>query len=131
MEWYTVFHSCILIAGITCLFIIFDIITGFAGGVKEKAVNSTALRDGIWHKSGFLGLILFAYLVEVASLYADLGFEIPSVSAICIYIIITECVSIFENLCILNPEIKDSPLGQIFKHTPRVEDVDKREGDAS
>lgn len=127
MEWYSVFAACIIIVTITCIFILFDILTGIASGIKEKALNSTSLREGLWHKSGFLGLITMAYLVEVASLYIDLGFEVPSVAAMCIFIIFTECVSIFENLCILNPEIKNSPLGQIFKHAERVEEADKLE----
>lgn len=128
MEWYDVFANCILFVTITCLFIVFDIITGIAGGVKERALNSTALREGLWHKSGFLGLIILAYILEVASRYMDLGFEIPSVIVICVYVIATECVSIFENLCILNPEIANSPLGQIFKHAPRVEEAEDMEG---
>lgn len=119
MEWYAVFASCALIIITTCIFIIFDILTGIARGIKEKTLNSTALREGLWHKSGFIGLILLSYILQVASLYVDLGFEIPSITVICIYIIVTECVSIFENLCILNPKIANSPLGQIFKHTPQ------------
>lgn len=131
MEWYQVFTSCILIVTLTCLFILFDIITGIFGGVKEKALNSTALREGLWHKSGFIGLIILAYILEVASLYIDLGFEIPSITVICIYIILTECISIFENLCILNPEIANSPLGQIFKHAPRIEEAEMIENEGT
>lgn len=127
MEWYAVFAGCSLIITITCIFIIFDILTGIAGGIKEKSLNSTALREGLWHKSGFIGLILLAYILEVASLYIDLGFEIPSIAVICVYIIITECVSTFENLCILNPEIANSPLGQIFKHAPHIETAEELE----
>ena len=121
MEWYEVFVNCALVVGIALVFILFDIFTGIAGGVKEKALNSTALREGLWHKSGFIGLIVLAYILEVATLYIDLGFELPSVVAVCIYVIVTECVSIFENLCILNPEIAKSPLGQIVEHAPRIE----------
>lgn len=127
MEWYAVFAGCAFIIIIACIFIIFDILTGIAGGIKEKALNSTALREGLWNKVGFIGLILLAYLLEVGSLYIDLGFEIPSITVICVYIIITECVSIFENLCILNPEIANSPFGQIFKHAPRIEAADELE----
>ena len=127
MEWYAVFAGCALIITITCIFIIFDILTGIAGGIKKKALNSTALREGLWHKSGFIGLILLAYILEVASLYIDLGFEIPSIVVTCVYIIIAECVSIFENLCILNPEITNSPLGQIFEHAHRIEAAEELE----
>lgn len=131
MYWVEVFFNCVVIVCITLAFLGFDIITGICGGIKEKAINSTALRDGAWHKAGFIGLIFLAYLLEVASLYVELGFEVPSVAAVCIYLIFTECVSIFENLCILNPEISNSPLGQLFKNTKRVKDAEKLEDDAS
>lgn len=127
MEWYSVFASCAVITGITCIFILFDIVTGIAGGIKEHALNSKALREGLWHKSGFIGLIILAYILQVSSLYVDLGFEIPSITVICVYIILTECISIFENLCVLNPELVKSPLGKVFKNTPRVEEADELE----
>lgn len=127
MEWYLVFASCALIIEITCIFIIFDIVTGIAGGIKKQTLNSKSLRKGLWHKIGFIGLIILAYILQVSSLYIDLGFEIPSITVVCVYVILTECVSIFENLCILNPELVKSPLGQIFKNTPRVEKAEELE----
>lgn len=128
MQWYQVFLTCKLAILITCIFIVFDILSGIAGGVKEKKVNSTALREGLWHKSGFIGLIALAYLLEVTSLYIEIGIEIPSVLCVCVYIILTECVSIFENLCILNPGIITSPLGQLFKHDAKVREAELIEG---
>lgn len=57
-------------------------------------------------------------------MYANLGFEIPAVMAVCVYVIVTEIVSVFENLCMLNPELVNSPLGAIFAKTPKVGDVE-------
>ena len=65
MEWYSVFASCAVIISITCIFILFDIVTGIAGGIKEQALNSKALREGLWHKSGFIGLIILAYILAL------------------------------------------------------------------
>lgn len=36
----------------------------------------------------------------------------------------TEIVSVFENLRVLNPELVNSPLGAIFAKTPKVEDFE-------
>lgn len=91
-----------------------DVLTGFAGAVKNNDVRSAKMRDGLWHKSGFVGLIAMAYLLEYGASIADLGISVPAVSAVCVFVIVTEAASILENLCVLNPAIKDSPIGGIF-----------------
>ncbi len=112
---------------LTSIFILFDLISGFASAVYLKDVSSDKLRKGLWHKAGFFGLIALGYLLEVATKHADLGFEVPAVLAICIYIIITESVSVFENLCIVNPGIINSPLGSLFKKSNGVEKAEQLE----
>lgn len=109
---------------VTAVMIVLDVVVGFAGAVRNKDVQSAKLRDGLWHKAGFVGLIALAYVIQYATLYADLGFEVPAVMAVCVYAIVTEVVSVFENLCGLNPELVNSPLGAIFAKTPKVEDVE-------
>lgn len=106
---------------LTGIMMVLDIVFGFAGGVKHKDVNSEKLRKGLWHKSAFLGLILFGYILEYTAARINLGIEIPAVDTICIYIILTEAVSIFENLCVINPELANSPFGSIFKHDLKVQ----------
>lgn len=112
---------------ITLIMILLDLIFGFIGAVKEKVVDSTKLRNGLWHKSGFIGLIVLAYILQIAIMKVDLGFEIPTVIAVCVYIIVTEAVSIVENLCILNPNIIHSPFGEIFHNVPKIENAEKLE----
>lgn len=112
---------------ITLILIVFDLVSGFAKAVYQKNVNSEKMREGLWHKSGLIGLIALAYIVQIASEHAELGFDVPTVLAICIFIIITEITSTFENLCILNPHIANSPLGKIFKNTPKDEEAEKLE----
>lgn len=109
---------------VTAVMIVLDVVVGFAGAVRNKDVQSAKLRDGLWHKAGFVGLIALAYVIQYATLYADLGFEIPTVAAVCVYVIVTEIVSVFENLCVLNPELVDSPLGAIFAKTLKVENAE-------
>lgn len=112
---------------ITLIMIVLDLLSGFIGAIKEKNIQSEKLRQGLWHKAGFIGLIVLAYIVQYASIRLDLGFEVPTVLAVCIYIIITEAISIFENLCILNPDIVNSPLGSIFHNTEKVKEAKKLE----
>lgn len=114
---------------ITLVMIVLDLVSGFIGAIKEKNVQSEKLRLGLWHKAGFIGLIVLAYIVQYASIRLDLGFEVPTVLAVCIYIIVTEAISIFENLCVLNPDIIHSPLGSIFHNTNKIQEAKKLESE--
>lgn len=107
------------VLALTALMILLDIVFGFAGAVKTRSVRSSKLRDGLWHKAGFVGLIALAFVIEYAARYADLGFEVPSVLAVCAYVIVTEIVSAFENLCVLNPGLVYSPLGVVLSLAPK------------
>ena len=110
---------------ITAVMIVLDIVFGFAGAVKMKDIQSEKLRNGLWHKAGFIGLIVLAYVIQYAAAHADLRFDVPSVLAVCEYVIVTEIVSVFENLCVLHPELAASPLGKLFSQTPKVEDAER------
>ncbi len=100
---------------IVFIMILFDIITGLTKAIKQHDIKSVKLREGLWHKAGFIGLIAFAHILEYAEQIADLGYTVPAVSAVCVYVIVTEAVSIVENLCAINPDIAKSPIGTIFK----------------
>lgn len=99
---------------VTCLAMLLDVITGVAGAVKNNELASGKMREGLWHKAGFAGLIAAAYLFEFAAAHADLGISIPATGAVCVWVVVTEAVSILENLCDINPQIANSPLGKIF-----------------
>ena len=63
-------------------------------------------------------------MVQFAMAHMELGLDFPAVDAICVWIVVTEIVSIIENLCIINPAIMDSPVGKLFRLS---EDVLKEE----
>lgn len=105
-----------------------DMGTGFAGAVKAHAVDSSKMRDGLWHKAGFCALIVVAAAYEVSVVWidfelADLGVavpDIPAVGIICAYIVATELVSILENLTEINPVIGELPfVGRLATHEKR------------
>lgn len=103
---------------VAAIMMVLDVVFGFAEAVRQKDIQSEKLRNGLWHKAGFVGLIVLAYVIEYTAQYADLGFDVPTVLAVCIYVIVTEIVSVFENLCVLNPELVNSPMGAVFSRTP-------------
>lgn len=90
---------------ITGAFMAMDIVSGLLKAFKEKSYTSSIMREGLYHKCGFILCILLGYMVEYAQVYFDLGVTIPVASAVCTYIILNECGSIIENIGAINPAI--------------------------
>lgn len=100
---------------ITLIFIIFDFLTGFMQAVANKEVSSEKLRKGLFHKCGFMLAVCLGLLCEWAMQFVNLGFDVPIATAVCVYIILTEIMSILENLGKMSPELANSTFMQIFK----------------
>lgn len=105
------------IAVVFCLcFIAGDYLTGVFKAVKNKELDSTKMRLGLWHKAGFIGAMALGYACQLAVNYDLLPTSFSAIFAgVCVYVIITEAISIFENLCKLSPELSDSPLAALLK----------------
>ena len=101
---------------ITCAFIALDVITGLVKAIKAHEVSSSKMKDGLFHKCGFLLAMVLGALCEVAMLEIDLGFSLPIMPAICGFIILTELASVLENICKIAPELSENRFMQIFKH---------------
>lgn len=106
MDWH--------IAAIVCAFVVMDLVTGVMQAVANKTLDSSKMRAGLWHKCGFIMTIILAALVEWSMQFIDLGFTLPLFVPVCAFIILTEIVSIFENVCKLSPELANSKLAQLF-----------------
>lgn len=103
---------------ITLIFMGLDIVTGIVKAAKEHDVRSEKLREGLWHKLGFILAIIAGYLIEYLITVIDtsqIGFtvNVPIMLTICGYIILTEIVSVFENISKISPELKDK-LGKLI-----------------
>ena len=99
---------------ITCCFMVLDIISGFTQAVVNKCVDSKVMKQGLIHKCGFMLAIAFGCLCEYSMLYINLGFTMPIQDAVCIYIIVTEIISILENLAKISPELANAKFMNIF-----------------
>ena len=95
-----------------------DLVTGFAGAVKRHEVDSTKMRDGLWHKLGFVAAIVVGIVMEECLANVDFGagvqVQVPTTAVICAFIILTELVSIAENLASISPELA-SVFGKILE----------------
>lgn len=100
---------------ITLCFIVMDFASGFIQALANKDVQSEKLRKGLFHKCGFTLAIVFGLMCEWAMQFVDLGFNVPIASVVCSYIILTEVMSILENLGKLSPELASTGFMSIFK----------------
>lgn len=83
-----------------------DIISGVLKAWHAHDMQSKALRNGLYHKVAFLGVIGLAQLTELAAdKMPEIELNVPIVGAICAYIVLTELVSVLENLRDINPDI--------------------------
>ena len=82
-----------------------DVLTGMLKAVKNKELNSTKAREGIYKKASFILFIAFGYLADYAMQYVNMGFNFPAAVTICTLVIVTEAISILENLGKINPEL--------------------------
>lgn len=106
MDWH--------IAAIVCSFVVLDLVTGIMQAVANKTLDSAKMRAGLWHKCGFIMAVILSALIEWSMQFIDLGFTLPLFVPVCVFIILTEIVSIFENVCHLSPELANSKLAQLF-----------------
>ena len=86
-------------------FMVIDVFTGVLKAVKNKELNSTKAREGIYKKASFILFIAFGYLADYAMVYVNMGFNFPAAATICTLIIVTEAISILENLGQINPDL--------------------------
>lgn len=100
---------------IAAVFIVMDIVSGLIKGLYQKALSSEKLREGAFHKIGFILVIVLAWVCESAVLHLDLGFDAPLVVPVCTYIALTEIVSIMENIIVINPQLKESKIFDLFE----------------
>lgn len=74
------------------IFSMSDVITGLIQAIINKNVDSTKMRNGLWHK-------LLIVLVVILSFVTDFAFGLNFVSKIiCTYVVLMELFSILENL---------------------------------
>ncbi len=101
--------------GAALVFILLDVVFGLAKAAKAGNLSSSKMRDGLWHKAAFVGVVALAVVIEVGSAHLDMGFDVPLVIPACVYIVLNEVMSIVESLAELNPEIKGSKLLALFE----------------
>lgn len=89
-------------------------LTGFAVAVKEKNIVSSKLRDGLFKKCGFIACYVLAYTIDKNGVYIGMNVEVKILPIVISYVVLTEIISIIENISRLNPDIMPDKLLEMF-----------------
>lgn len=109
------YETDLYIALAVMLFIILDFVTGIIKAACAKNLSSTVMRQGLMHKLAFILALLLGWLCEWTMPIIGLPDVFGAVYiAVGVYIVLTEIVSILENLGEINPELKTSKFLSIF-----------------
>ena len=100
---------------ITAGFMLADVISGTMAAFMHSELNSTASREGLFHKAAMLLLIAFGVFLDSAQATMDLGFEVPTCAAICTLIMLTEMYSIVENFAKMLPDDLAIKVVELFR----------------
>lgn len=104
----------VIIIGLTAILIALDYVTGLMKAFATRTVSSSKMRAGLYHKAGYAVVIALAFLLEHGQQYVNLGFTVPLITPVCLYIIFAEVVSVLENAVVLNPELVHSGIFKVF-----------------
>lgn len=115
--------------------ICFDVITGLvASAAQGIPITSEKARKGFWKKvcfllAVFLGIFMDAFIPQlVLMLGIELPFNLPFGCIVSIYVILTEAISIAENLFRTNEDVMPKWIIKMLTgYKKKIEDLDKEE----
>lgn len=98
-------------------FNVLDLCTGFISAVKNKEIQSSKLRDGLFKKVGFIFCYFVAWVIDNYGKMVGFHFDINILPLILFYVCTTELVSILENISKINTDILPDKLMELFHIT--------------
>ena len=98
---------------VSLAFIVFDVLTGWLKAYITATINSSIMRTGLLRKIGEIMAVLFGYMCQYSLPLLGLNISAPFAGAITTYIVLMETASVIENICAMNPNLRDA-LGKVF-----------------
>jgi len=115
-----------------CFLMLLDILLGYAAAVKGKTVKSSKMREGLWHKTGEMGIIAVGDVLDGMLLGGiDMPFTAPVTTTMIVYLAINEAVSCMENIVKLDPELGDKRFFRVLMDALKESDKKKDGGEAN
>lgn len=99
---------------IALIFNFLDFATGLIQGFKSKSISSTKLRDGLFKKIGFILCYVLAFIIDNYCYLIGFNLGFDTLPVIISYAVLTEIVSIIENICEINPDLSVKKLLDLF-----------------
>lgn len=99
---------------ITFTFMLLDFISGIIKAFVVKNLNSTTMREGLFHKMGSTLCIILGALCQYSIKYFDIGINVQVAYCVCSYIVLMEILSIIENIGAINPELIPQNIKELF-----------------
>lgn len=96
------------------LFNLLDLVSGIIYAAKGKCIMSTKLRNGLFKKSGFLLVYIMTYLIYLFGRHYMFPLSREILPTVVSYVVLTEMVSIIENIHKINPDIMPDKLMSLF-----------------
>lgn len=90
---------------IALIFNFLDFATGLIQGFKSRSINSTKLRDGLFKKIGFVLCYVLSFIIDNYCYMIGFNLGFDTLPVIVSYVVLTEIVSIVENICEINPDL--------------------------
>ena len=91
-----------------------DLCTGFISAIKNKEIQSSKLRDGLFKKVGFMFCYFLAWVIDNYGAIAGIHLDFFILPIIVFYACTTELVSILENISKINPDLLPEKLMSLF-----------------
>lgn len=93
------------------IFVAFDTISGLIKAFATNTFSSTKVKTGIFHKAALILIMVMSVVIDILSGFIpSMPFTVPLTQGCCLLIIGMECMSVLENVCAINPALKDSAL---------------------
>lgn len=107
---------------VALIFIVFDVLTGWLKALITATTNSSVMRTGLMRKVGELLAVIFGYVCQFCLPMIGVHADVPFAGAIATYIVLMETASVIENICAINPNLRDA-LSKVFadEKLPKVE----------
>lgn len=95
--------------------IVLDVITGCIKAFFTTGFNSSVIREGGKHKFGEILAIVFSIFIGYSLKYfkVSIGFDVTYLT--CAYIFVMECISIIENIGLLNDKAVPTKIKKLFE----------------
>lgn len=110
------------------IFILLDVISGYAQAIANRCLDSSKMRKGFWHKLAIILVLILADIIDAGLNMGmvTMGVTAPIFEVACGYVVVMELTSILENVKMMNPELAGTKLLKLFStHDSNDEDNDK------